>query len=448
MLPFPFVPPFVASAAQAGRTIEFLQTATLTADLTDYSFLGQNFGLQANDRVLVAVAWGVRNLVRTISSVDIGGGPAAEIVQVANGGQPNGIYAALVAFGATGDIVVRFNADMQRCHIALFRMTGGTSLTPFHVQTDPSANATSRSVALNMPENGCVIGLANTSALTTDTWSGLTERSSANPEGFSTFSSASENVAAAEPNRPISCVWGASGVASMAAASFAPSYDIEYLAVGGGAGGGLGTGGVNFGAGGAGGVVRPGTASVNVGQPLSVTVGPGGAAGADGDASSIGAIVTAPGGQANASGATGGNNADFSGGLNSGTAAGGGAGAGTNGGNAPGGSNGGAGGDGVESSITGTPQRYGGGGGGGANIAGGPGGLGGGGNGTNNGTGAQSGAPNTGGGGGGGNPDTTTGGSGIVIIRYLGPPRGTGGTITQVGGDTIHTFTASGTFTA
>jgi hypothetical protein len=40
------------------------------------------------------------------------------------------------------------------------------------------------------------------------------------------------------------------------------------------------------------------------------------------------------------------------------------------------------------------------------------------------------------------------GGSGIVIIRYLGAQRGTGGTVTSSGGYTIHTFTSSGTYTA
>jgi hypothetical protein len=40
------------------------------------------------------------------------------------------------------------------------------------------------------------------------------------------------------------------------------------------------------------------------------------------------------------------------------------------------------------------------------------------------------------------------GGSGIVIISYVGPQRGTGGTVTSSGGSTIHTFTTSGTYTA
>lgn len=62
---------------------------------------------------------------------------------------------------------------------------------------------------------------------------------------------------------------------------------------------------------------------------------------------------------------------------------------------------------------------------------------------------------NTGGGGGGGsywsaNGGWTTGsgngGSGVVVIRYPGAAKGTGGIITTVGSDTVHTFTASGTF--
>jgi hypothetical protein len=36
----------------------------------------------------------------------------------------------------------------------------------------------------------------------------------------------------------------------------------------------------------------------------------------------------------------------------------------------------------------------------------------------------------------------------VVIIRYLGGQKGTGGTVTSSGGYTIHTFTTSSTFTA
>ena len=34
------------------------------------------------------------------------------------------------------------------------------------------------------------------------------------------------------------------------------------------------------------------------------------------------------------------------------------------------------------------------------------------------------------------------------VISYAGTQRGTGGTVTSVGGNTIHSFTTSGTYTA
>ena len=69
------------------------------------------------------------------------------------------------------------------------------------------------------------------------------------------------------------------------------------------------------------------------------------------------------------------------------------------------------------------------------------------------GRGTTAGTPNTGGGGGGGSGNNTTpnapdGGSGIVIIRYKGPRKATGGTITTVDNETVHTFTSSGSFVA
>ena len=65
------------------------------------------------------------------------------------------------------------------------------------------------------------------------------------------------------------------------------------------------------------------------------------------------------------------------------------------------------------------------------------------------------GTANRGGGGGGGGCQNSTryttggnGGSGIVIIRYAGSQRCTGGTVTSSGGYTYHTFTSSGTYSA
>ena len=106
---------------------------------------------------------------------------------------------------------------------------------------------------------------------------------------------------------------------------------------------------------------------------------------------------------------------------------------------------GGHGGRGRSSSISGTLKYYSAGGGGWGYAAEGMGGLGGGGN---SGT---SPVQNTGSGGGGGKTTSNranSGAAGVVIIRYPGPQKATGGnTITQVSGYTIHTFTSTGTFT-
>lgn len=105
-----------------------------------------------------------------------------------------------------------------------------------------------------------------------------------------------------------------------------------------------------------------------------------------------------------------------------------------------------SGGNGVNWKSLGTSYAGGGGGAGTNTAAVGLGGTGGGGAGNRTGAGVA-GTANTGGGGGGG-ATGGSGGSGVVIIRYFGPQRGTGGTVTSVGGLTYHTFTTSGTYTA
>ena len=268
------------------------------------------------------------------------------------------------------------------------------------------------------------------------------------------------------------------------------SYSVEYLIIAGGAGGGSShPGSSGGGGGGAGGfltgtgvVVTPnGTYAVAVGaggdggvaaahpqgtggngtnsSALSYTAIGGGGGGGNGPTSQgqVGGSGGGGGGQAatNILGGAGTPGQGYSGGQtntsnapNYGSGGGGGAGAAGGGASNTTGGNGGAG---LESSYSGTATYYAGGG-GGSTYNGGTAGTGGSGGGGNGGTGGGStaGTTNRGGGGGGGSQGGagSAGGSGIVIIRYLGSQRGTGGTVTTSGGYTIHTFTGSGTFTA
>jgi len=277
-------------------------------------------------------------------------------------------------------------------------------------------------------------------------------------------------------------------------------YTINYLVIAGGGGGGDRNGG----GGGAGGFISA-SSTVSAGTAYTVTVGAGGAKNDnDGTVSSLGSIVSATGGGAGshdqpASAAnTGGSGGGGGGGEGSSAATNGAAGtpgqgnAGGNGSNTNssanrvGGGGGGAGavgaaatsnnssgvagagGAGSASSISGSSVTYAGGGGGGCQVdngtaSGGAGGSGGGGtgalyqNGPNTIQNSTAGGANTGGGGGGGarqigsQPSSgytaQSGGSGVVIISYSGAQRGTGGSVTSSGGNTIHTFTSSGTYT-
>jgi hypothetical protein len=264
---------------------------------------------------------------------------------------------------------------------------------------------------------------------------------------------------------------------------------VEVLVVAGGGGGGGGDVGAG---GGSGGLIYNQNFAVTPGSALTVTVGDGGAgssnANADGSngSNSVFGSLTATGGGGGASWASGsGQNGGSGGGSVSTNVVGQGTiGQGNNGGNGlsgpdyPQGGGGGAGsvgqtatiqtragdgGVGLEfpqfSSVGGSPAGWFAGGGGGGVEAGtsgnscipGTGGLGGGGNGGRQlGTPivATSGATNTGGGGGGNDPGQGgSGGSGIVIVRYPGPQKAIGGTVTSSGGYTIHTFTSVGSST-
>ncbi len=262
----------------------------------------------------------------------------------------------------------------------------------------------------------------------------------------------------------------------------------SYLVVAGGGGGGRQYGGQGAaGGGGAGGLLTSST-TLYSGATYVVTVGAGGAGGSSAGAAPSGSdssisgtgltTVTSTGGGGGAgssgSGASGGSGGGgqgetapktggagtsgqgFAGGTGA-AAGGGGGGASAVGANAATNVSGGNGGAGTASSISGTSVTYaGGGGGGGYTSTAGTGGAGGGGTGQ---TGqsstalAVSGTTNLGGGGGGagyvatGNYNGAAGGSGVVIISYAGSQVFNGGLVTSSGGNTIHTFTATGALT-
>lgn len=247
-------------------------------------------------------------------------------------------------------------------------------------------------------------------------------------------------------------------------------YSTEYLIVAGGGSGGqqLGTGTYASAGGGAGGLLS-GVLVLNVGTSYPLVVGAGGASPGFAGNNSTGLNTAIGGGSGSPNNGASTRNGGSGGGAGdppgtdsqpagSGTTGQGFAGGAAPGGQGTSGGGGGAtavgsgnqGGAGLNWQALGTFYAGGGSGGGSGVVAGGAGGGGTGGPFAN----STTGGANTGGGGGGsyggtgGGQNGKTGGSGIAIIRYLGGTRGTGGTITSVGGYTYHTFTSSGTYTA
>ncbi len=262
------------------------------------------------------------------------------------------------------------------------------------------------------------------------------------------------------------------------------TYSLSALVAGGGGGGGASTSNSadNGGGGGGAGGYKAQTLTGVAPGTYAITVGTGGAggttngqAGSDGTTSSIGSLLSAAGG---GGGGGGGNNVGRNGASGGGGGATDGAGAvggtgtagqgfdggpGDGGADTLGGGGGGSseagntdgvgfGGDGTASSISGASVTYAGGGGGGGETIGGTAGTGGAGNGGLNAAGSNA-DVNTGSGGGGGGTTAAgvnaggNGAAGVVIISYTtGLLTATGGTITTSGGNTIHTFTTSGTF--
>ena len=270
------------------------------------------------------------------------------------------------------------------------------------------------------------------------------------------------------------------------------AYEIEFLIVAGGGGGGASDlGSFRGGGGGAGGVITT-TAFVLAGS-YTITIGAGGTGSLaynaqPSDANGVTTTVSGPGfttqtaiggggggqavidtsqnlGASGGSGGGGGNSATDSGTFAGGSGTigqgfAGGAGQHVAGNWATGGGGGGATTVGVSPAVQSDLPNggagldwlslgiyYGGGGGGaGTNPVIGIGGAGGGGNGNPFGAGVN-GTANSGGGGGGGGTGGN-GGSGVVILRYSGSQRGTGGTVTTADGFTYHTFTTSGIYVA
>jgi hypothetical protein len=206
--------------------LEFLQAASSTANLTTFTFAGQNLGTAAADRVIVVgVSARAGGTGTTVSTVTVDGESCPVRVQQSSTPQSSIAAIASVALpaGTTGDVVVTFSAAAVRCGVQLYRMVGGEAVpTATYQHTN---DATDPTASMDVPAGGAALGVAVANGGgQSATWAGLTEDYDAVLESGSTHSSASGDFAGAQTGLTVTCDFSGSLTANSGAfASFGPT---------------------------------------------------------------------------------------------------------------------------------------------------------------------------------------------------------------------------------
>lgn len=149
--------------------LRFVANDQSTTSGTTQTFSNESFGGAQTDRLIIAVVgWGLAGAT-DLQSATIGG--IAATIAVQNDGSNVGqaiIYAA-VPTGTSGNIALTWVGSVSRSSIAVYRLTGQQSNTPYATSGPAGGGDTSRAATLNIPtDGGTVIG--STSGIGVTTW--------------------------------------------------------------------------------------------------------------------------------------------------------------------------------------------------------------------------------------------------------------------------------------
>jgi hypothetical protein len=166
--------------AAAALALSFIGSNNSVADQTTYTFSSQSIGAAASDRdVIVFIMGGAGATTPTISSVTIGGNAATLDVQTnqdsGSQGAACGIARLRVTSGTTATIAVTFSSGALNCFIAVYRLTGHVSGTPFATGSDVTDPI---NISINVPAGGVAVSgvaLFRGGGTGDNVWTGLTE---------------------------------------------------------------------------------------------------------------------------------------------------------------------------------------------------------------------------------------------------------------------------------
>ena len=192
------------------------------SDLALYTLAALAIGAASADRIVVVgitLATSTSGFPRSITGVTIGGIAATQIAHVlGTQWMTAAIFAAVVPSGTTATVEITLNGNAGRIACDVWTMTEA-SITPADTATDSNASS-DPSVSIDIPAGGACIACAGSAAVTTTSWSGLTEDADAALEAFTTHTAASDTFVAAQTGKSVSANFAFNDDNAMAVASF------------------------------------------------------------------------------------------------------------------------------------------------------------------------------------------------------------------------------------
>lgn len=169
-----------------------------TSSSNSATYTGTGLPSVASDERGVIAIGGRNTVLRTLTSVTLGGEACSEIHKDDNGGSVVALYIA--PKGATGDVVVNLDGDWLRCAIALWPCKNIRSATP----TDTAeSTADPLNASIDCAAGGAIFGVAFNADNGSFAWTNLTEAFDVTPESGSIVSGAADVFPAGASARSI-----------------------------------------------------------------------------------------------------------------------------------------------------------------------------------------------------------------------------------------------------
>lgn len=201
-------------------TVTYTDSSASNTDLTTYTFSSLSIGEASTSRhVIVAVlASNSAATVSTVSTLTVGGVSASLAKRATATNGIAEIWIAAVPTGATGNVVVTFNAGNNRASVgvwAAYNLLSATATDSDESNADPGV------ISIDVQAGGILVaGVYSSTGTVSYTWTNITERFDIVVETSRRASGASLDFAAAQTGLSITADASAATSQTMVAAAF------------------------------------------------------------------------------------------------------------------------------------------------------------------------------------------------------------------------------------